>query len=66
VIRAEVISLGDFRSYYLSTSKNDLGVVFAKSVAGYTMIPVSWEMMQCPKTKMKEYRKVAKVFHEQL
>jgi exosome complex component CSL4 len=62
VIRAEVISLGDFRSYYLSTAKNELGVVFAKSVAGHTMIPISWEMMQCPKTKMKEYRKVAKFF----
>eukprot|EP00026_Physarum_polycephalum_P018095 Phypoly_transcript_19555.p1 GENE.Phypoly_transcript_19555~~Phypoly_transcript_19555.p1 ORF type:complete len:217 (+),score=18.94 Phypoly_transcript_19555:66-653(+) len=60
IVRAEVISLGDLRAYYLSTAKNDLGVVFAQSVAGSTMIPISWEMMQCPKTKMKEYRKVAR------
>lgn len=31
---AEVLSLGDARSYYLSTAKNELGVVYAKSVAG--------------------------------
>jgi len=60
IVRAQVISLGDARSYYLSTARNDLGVVFAQSVAGATMIPISWELMQCPKTKMKEYRKVAR------
>eukprot|EP01097_Dermamoeba_algensis_P004277 TRINITY_DN2820_c0_g1_i2.p1 TRINITY_DN2820_c0_g1~~TRINITY_DN2820_c0_g1_i2.p1 ORF type:complete len:242 (-),score=63.65 TRINITY_DN2820_c0_g1_i2:175-861(-) len=65
VVRAEVISLGDKRSYYLSTAKNELGVIFAKSVAGATMIPISWEQMQCPKTKMKEFRKVAKVVAEE-
>ena len=31
VIKAEVLSLGDARSYYLSTAKNELGVVYAKS-----------------------------------
>jgi hypothetical protein len=55
------ISLGDSRSYYLSTAKNEYGVIFAKSVAGATMVPISWNMMQCPKTKSKEFRKVAKV-----
>ncbi|GAB5590879.1 hypothetical protein Unana1_05779 [Umbelopsis nana] len=60
IIRAEVISLGDARSYYLSTAQNELGVIFAKSVAGETMIPVSWQEMQCPKTKVIEYRKCAK------
>lgn len=34
IVRAEVISLGDARSYYLSTAKNELGVIFATSVAG--------------------------------
>ena len=34
LVRAEVIGLGDARSYYLSTAKNDLGVVYAKSAAG--------------------------------
>lgn len=28
------------------------------------MIPVSWTEMQCPKTLVKEYRKVAKVLPE--
>lgn len=27
---------------------------------GATMVPISWELMQCPKTKMKEFRKVAR------
>ncbi|KAH8552605.1 hypothetical protein BGW37DRAFT_466468 [Umbelopsis sp. PMI_123] len=62
IIRAQVISLGDARSYYLSTAQNELGVIFAKSVAGETMIPVSWQEMQCPKTKVIEFRKCAKPF----
>ncbi|KAG2228356.1 hypothetical protein INT45_011148 [Circinella minor] len=62
IVRAEVISLGDARSYYLSTAKNELGVIFATSVAGATMIPISWQEMQCPKTKTIEYRKCAKPF----
>eukprot|EP00249_Psilotum_nudum_P008552 c21359_g1_i1 orf=114-689(+) len=61
IIRAEVLSLGDARSYYLSTAKNELGVVSATSVAGAAMIPVSWEEMQCPLTNQREHRKVAKV-----
>ncbi|KAI9303263.1 hypothetical protein BJ944DRAFT_165743 [Cunninghamella echinulata] len=60
IIKAEVISLGDSRSYFLSTAKNELGVIFATSVAGETMIPISWQEMQCPKTKSIEYRKCAK------
>jgi exosome complex component CSL4 len=34
VVRAEVLSLGDARSFYLTTAQNDLGVVYAKSVSG--------------------------------
>eukprot|EP01104_Vermistella_antarctica_P000329 TRINITY_DN103_c1_g4_i3.p1 TRINITY_DN103_c1_g4~~TRINITY_DN103_c1_g4_i3.p1 ORF type:complete len:190 (+),score=34.54 TRINITY_DN103_c1_g4_i3:175-744(+) len=60
VVRAEVISFGDKRSYFLSTAKNELGVIFAKSVAGVAMVPLSWKAMQCPKTKTNEARKVAK------
>lgn len=78
IVKAEVLSLGDARSYYLTTGKNELGVIYAKSISGMylkhfllylfvylsfvgeTMIPISWENMLCPKTKMKEYRKVAK------
>ncbi|ORE11239.1 hypothetical protein BCV72DRAFT_114603 [Rhizopus microsporus var. microsporus] len=60
IIKAEVISLGDARSYILSTAKNELGVIFAMSVAGVPMIPISWQEMQCPKTKTIELRKCAK------
>jgi exosome complex component CSL4 len=60
LVRAEVISLGDSRAYYLTTAKPEYGVVMAKSISGHTMSPISWNLMQCPKTKLKEYRKVAK------
>lgn len=60
IVRAKVISLGDARSYYLSTAENSLGVILATSSAGATMIPISWEEMICPKTKMREFRKCAK------
>ena len=30
VLRAEVLSLGDANSYYLTTAKNELGVISAK------------------------------------
>ena len=46
VVRAKVISLGDTRSYYLSTAENELGVVQAKSpFTGEAMVPVSWQEM---------------------
>ncbi|BBN19204.1 exosome complex component CSL4 [Marchantia polymorpha subsp. ruderalis] len=61
IVRAEVISLGDSRAYYLSTAKNELGVVSATSDAGAAMVPVSWQEMQCPITGQREPRKVAKV-----
>jgi len=62
IIRAEVISLGDARSYYLSTAKNEYGVIYAQSVEGAAMIPKSWIEMQCTKTKTIELRKCAKPF----
>jgi len=34
IVKAEFISLGDSRSYFLSTSKNEYGVLYATSVAG--------------------------------
>ncbi|KXJ17143.1 exosome complex component CSL4 [Exaiptasia diaphana] len=61
IVVAKVMSLGDALSYQLSTADNSLGVVFAKSEAGATMVPISWCEMQCPKTMAKESRKVAKV-----
>ncbi|WFD33564.1 hypothetical protein MCUN1_000377 [Malassezia cuniculi] len=75
IVRAIVISLGDARSYYLSTARNDLGVVHATSSpppvgapdarAGWTpygnpMQPVSWIEMADPVTGLAEKRKVAK------
>lgn len=61
IVRALVLSLGDARAYYLSTAKNELGVVSAESGAGATMVPISWTEMQCPLTGQVERRKVAKV-----
>ncbi|KAF7817779.1 Exosome complex component CSL4 [Senna tora] len=60
IVRALVLSLGDARAYYLSTAKNELGVVSAESSAGATMVPISWTEMQCPLTGQIEQRKVAK------
>ncbi|KAA1468159.1 hypothetical protein DENSPDRAFT_793886 [Dentipellis sp. KUC8613] len=60
VVKGVVISLGDARSYYVTTARNDLGVVFATSEAGATMEPVSWEAMRCSKTGRIEKRKCAK------
>ncbi|XP_078152817.1 nucleic acid-binding, OB-fold-like protein [Carex rostrata] len=61
IVRALVLSLGDARAYYLSTAKNELGVVSAQSISGGTMVPISWTEMQCPLTGQIEQRKVAKV-----
>ena len=56
------LSLGDRAYYYLTTYKNEYGVISAKSLAaGEPMVPISWQEMQCPRTKTKEFRKVAKV-----
>lgn len=60
VVRAVVISLGDERAYYLSTAKNELGVVLAMSEGGNTMYPISWKEFQDPVNGVKELRKVAK------
>lgn len=60
IIRALVLSLGDARSYYLTTAKDELGVVHAKSLAGESMIPLSDKEMRCPKSGLVELRKVAK------
>ncbi|KAI6786770.1 hypothetical protein KC332_g6403 [Hortaea werneckii] len=60
IVRAVVISLGDERSYYLSTAKNELGVVMARSEWGNTMVPVSWKEFMDPESGAREMRKVAK------
>ena len=60
VVRAVVISLGDERTYYLSSARNDLGVVMAVSEAGRRMVPVSWCEFADLETGHREPRKVAK------
>ncbi|KAL2136387.1 hypothetical protein VTI74DRAFT_4031 [Chaetomium olivicolor] len=62
VVRAEVISLGDQANYYLSTARNELGVILATSEAGNTMYPVNWKEYRDPETGMVELRKVAKPY----
>ncbi|KAL0233081.1 hypothetical protein GEMRC1_011828 [Eukaryota sp. GEM-RC1] len=59
IIRARIISLGDARAFYLSTSSDDLGVILCFSEAGHVMIPLNFEEMQCSVTKVMENRKVA-------
>lgn len=62
IVRGSVISLGDQSFYYLSTARNDLGVVMARSEAGNMMFPVSWKEMRDPVTGAGEQRKVARPF----
>eukprot|EP00040_Diaphanoeca_grandis_P011106 m.56842 g.56842 ORF g.56842 m.56842 type:complete len:210 (-) comp22302_c0_seq1:29-658(-) len=59
IVTAKVISLGDAKSYYLSTAEDTLGVVYAESEGGQPLVPVSWTEMQCVETGVKEPRKVA-------
>ncbi|ODV93309.1 hypothetical protein PACTADRAFT_51919 [Pachysolen tannophilus NRRL Y-2460] len=64
IVRCIVISLGDGTNYYLSTARNDLGVIFAKSHggAGEIMYAVDWKTMICINTGEVEQRKCAKPF----
>jgi exosome complex component CSL4 len=60
VVRAVVISLGDERSYFCSTARNELGVVIARGEQGGQMVPVSWREVVDLETGAREVRKVAK------
>lgn len=62
IVRGTVISLGDQSNYYLSTARNEFGVVMARSEVGNMMFPVSWKEMRDPVTGVGEARKVAKPF----
>ncbi|KDR22735.1 3'-5' exoribonuclease CSL4-like protein, partial [Zootermopsis nevadensis] len=64
IILARVLPVTEVHTYHLSTAENELGVVMAYSDSGSAMVPVSWMEMQCPKTFIKEPRKVAKVVPE--
>lgn len=61
LVRAKVVSLGDARSYFLSTDGMEFGVVYATSDDGTELVPLSWDQMQCPVTGQIEKRKVANV-----
>ncbi|KAK1925273.1 CND01650-like protein [Papiliotrema laurentii] len=60
IVKAKVLSLGDARSYYLSTAANELGVVYATSEGGNPLLPVSYQEMEDSVTGRIERRKVAK------
>ena len=71
VVRARVLSLGDARSFYLTTAADDLGVVFARSESsGLPLVAIAdpeggvgsqqqQQQMRCPVTGAIEKRKVA-------
>jgi len=62
IVRARVLSLGDARSFYLTTAADELGVVRAvHRESRETMLPISWTEVQCPVTGVVEDRKVVRV-----
>ena len=61
IILAKILSLGDSRRYFLTTSEAELGVIRAVcQSSGKAMAPISWKEMECVQTQVKEPRKVAK------
>lgn len=63
VVRGVVISLGDERTYFVGTGRNEYGVVMARSEGGGVMCPVSWREMREVEGGERgavELRKVAK------
>jgi exosome complex component CSL4 len=61
LVRAEVVSLGDARAYYLSTAAPPFGVVHALSDAGAVLVAVAHDTMEDPVTGKRERRKVARL-----
>jgi exosome complex component CSL4 len=60
IVKARVCSYGDSRKVQLSTSEDDLGVIYATNqLSGNIMIPVNEEDMKCPISGSLEKRKVA-------
>ncbi|CAR28940.1 ZYRO0F15488p [Zygosaccharomyces rouxii] len=64
IVRAQVLSLGDGTNYYLTTAKNELGVVFARAANGAAglMYAIDWQTMTYPTTGATERRKCAQPF----
>ena len=59
-VRAQIINLGDEKSFYVSTAGNEFGVIMAKSEGGKSMVPRSWKDMLDADSGKVEPRKVAK------
>lgn len=65
VILAKILPQTELHTYTLTTAENELGVVVAIARCSDTpMVPISWTEMQCPKSLVKEPRKVAKLMPE--
>lgn len=63
LIRAAVLALGDGNKYYLSTVRNDCGVVFARNAhTGVQLAPLDWTVMADPDTGETCPRKCANPF----
>jgi exosome complex RNA-binding protein Csl4 len=63
VIYAKVLKIAGTSSkeWLLSTAENESGVIFAENtLSGELMVPKDWSTMQCPDTRNREKRKVAK------
>jgi len=63
MILARVIGVAEHHSFLVSTAEDELGVsvAYSRHNKETPMTPVSWTMMRCPKTFVKEMRKVAKI-----
>jgi exosome complex RNA-binding protein Csl4 len=63
IVLARVIGVGEGHSFLLSTAEDELGVAVAYSQLNKEtpMLPVNWTQMRCPKTYVRELRKVAKI-----
>ena len=45
IVKAQVLSLGDSKSYFLTTAQNDLGVMLAHSATGHVMVPIRYKLL---------------------
>lgn len=60
IIQARIISLGDSKSFFLSTAETELGVALSWLEDGSKLLPHDWEHMVHPPTNSLYKRKVAR------
>ena len=60
IIRGRVISLGDSKSFFISTAEPELGVLLGWSEDGTKLLPYTWETLIDPRNGATSKRKVAK------